>query len=263
VTDEQRVVVTVADGVADVRLARPAKRNALDPAMFRAIIAASEQVAADPAVRVVIISGEGKGFCAGLDVSLFGAVSGEGGDDGARLFEELRAVAQQVVRVWTELPVPVIAAVHGVALGGGFQLALGADLRIVAPAAELGALEIRWGIVPDMCGTQLLPPLVGPDVALDLMMTGRTITGEEAWRIGLATRVAGDPYVAAHALAAELVGRNPDALRVMKALVRESRTLTLAAGLRREVEATAPVFGTANQREAVAANLEGRPPRFS
>jgi enoyl-CoA hydratase/carnithine racemase len=262
-SDDERVIVTVTDGVADVRLARPDKRNALDPPMFRAIIAASAQVGADPSVRVVVLSGQGKGFCAGLDVSLFGAVSGERGDDGARVFEQLRAVAQQVVRVWTELPVPVIAAVHGVALGGGFQLALGADLRVVAPDAQLGVFEIRWGIVPDMCGTQLLPPLVGPDVALDLMMTGRTVTGEEAGRIGLATRVADDPYAAAHALAVELVGRNPHALRVMKDLVRTSRTLTLEEGLRRELDATAAVFGTANQREAVRANLEGRPPEFS
>jgi enoyl-CoA hydratase/carnithine racemase len=262
-TDDERVIVTVSDGVADVRLARPDKRNALDPPMFRAIIAASEQVGADPSVRVVVLSGAGKGFCAGLDVSLFGAVSGEGGDDGARLFEELRAVAQQVVRVWTELPVPVIAAVHGVALGGGFQLALGADLRVVAPDAQLGALEIRWGIVPDMCGTQLLPPLVGPDVALDLMMTGRTVTGEEAGRIGLATRVADDPYLAAHELARELVRRNPHALEVVKELVRTTHGLPLAEGLQRELALTAHVFGTPNQREAVAAHLEGRAPEFS
>jgi enoyl-CoA hydratase/carnithine racemase len=260
---DERVRVTVTDGVADVRLARPDKRNALDREMFHAVLAAADQVGADPSARVVVLSGEGKGFCAGLDVSLFGARSGEGGDDRLRLFDEIRAVAQQVVRVWVELPVPVIAAVHGVALGGGLQLALGADLRIVAPDAQLGALEIRWGIVPDMCGTQLLPPLVGPDVALDLMMTGRMVNGSEALRIGLATRVADDPYSAAHELAGELRGRNPHALRVMKGLVRTTPTFTLEEGLRHELDATAPVFGTPNQREAVRANLEGRPPRFT
>ena len=258
-----RVTVSVVDGVANVRLARPDKRNALDREMFHAVIAAAERVAADPVARVVVLSGEGKGFCAGLDVSLFGAVSGEGGADGARLFEEIRGLAQRVVGIWGELPVPVIAAVHGVALGGGCQLALGADLRIVAPDAKLGMLEIVWGIVPDMCGTQLLPPLVGPDVALDLMMTGRTVTGEEALRIGLATRLADDPHAAAHELAADLVGRNPHALQVMKDLVRTTRALPLADGLAREFTATAPVFGTTNQREAVQANLEGRAPRFS
>jgi enoyl-CoA hydratase/carnithine racemase len=242
---DDRVAVTVVDGVADVRLARPDKRNALDREMFHAVIAAAERVAADPAARVVVLSGEGKAFCAGLDVSL------------------IRGLAQRIVGVWGELPIPVVAAVHGVALGGGCQLALGADVRIVAPDAKLGVLEITWGIVPDMCGTQLLPPVVGPDVALDLMMTGRTVTGEEALRIGLATRVADDPYAAAHELAAELVGRNPHALQVMKDLVRTSRGLTLADGLAREFDATAPVFGTANQREAVQANLEGRAPRFT
>jgi enoyl-CoA hydratase/carnithine racemase len=260
---DDRVTVTVVDGVADVRLDRPDKRNALDREMFHAVIAAAERVAADPAARVVVLSGEGKGFCAGLDVSLFGAVSGEGGADGARLFEEIRGLAQRIVGIWGELPVPVIAAVHGVALGGGCQLALGADLRVVAPDASFGMLEIVWGIVPDMAGTQLLPPLVGPDVALDLMMTGRTVTGEEALRIGLATRLADDPHAAAHELAAELVGRNPHALQVMKDLVRTTRALPLADGLAREFAATAPVFGTTNQREAVQANLEGRAPRFS
>jgi enoyl-CoA hydratase/carnithine racemase len=256
---EQRVVTTVAGGVADVRLHRPEKRNALDYAMFEGILAAAEQVANDASVRVVVLSGEGKGFCAGLDTSLFAAMAEGGGAGGVM---NLRVDAPRAVRVWTELDVPVIAAVHGVAVGGGFQLALGADIRVVAPDAQLGALEIRWGIVPDMCGTQLLPPLVGPDVAKDLMMTGRIVSGEEALCLGLATRVADDPHAAATALAHELVGRNPDALRVIKQLVDLSHGLPLAEGLRREFELTGPVAGSANQLEAVRANLEGRTARF-
>ena len=120
----------------------------------------------------------------------------------ARIAGTIRDDAVRAVMVWRELDVPVIAAVHGAALGGGFQLALGADIRIVAPDAQLGVFEIRWGIVPDMCGTQLLPPLVGPDVAKELMFTSRLVSGIEAKDIGLATRVADDPRAAAFELGA-------------------------------------------------------------
>src|SRR5947199_6467116 len=192
----ERVSCTVGGGIADVRLTRPEKRNALDRAMLRAIVDASEQVAADRSVRAVVLSGEGKAFCAGLDTSLFAAMAAPD-RDGTTSTGSLRTEAVRAVRNWTELAVPVIAAVHGVAVGGGFQLALGADIRIVAPDAQLGVFEINWGIVPDMCGTQLLPPLVGPDVAKALMFTGRVITGTEAHALGLVTRLADDPRAAA------------------------------------------------------------------
>jgi enoyl-CoA hydratase/carnithine racemase len=261
----ERVSCTVEGGIADVRLTRPDKRNALDRAMFSAIIAAGEQVAADPSVRAVVLSGEGKGFCAGLDMSLFAAMAESGGssrDGTGGVAGSIRVDAVRSVRVWTEQRAPVIAAVHGVAVGGGFQLALGADLRIVAPDAQLGAFEIRWGIVPDMCGTQLLPPLVGPDVAKDLMFTGRAVSGEEALRLGLATRLAADPRAAALALATEIAGRSPDAVRVIKQLVDLSWGTSLDDGLRAEQELTEGMIGTANQLEAVRANLDQRPGVF-
>jgi enoyl-CoA hydratase/carnithine racemase len=259
---EPRVVVTVQDGVADVRLNRPDKRNALDHAMFDGIFAAADQIANDASVRVVVLSGVGKAFCAGLDTSLLSQMAGEPTTESG-LFRNLRVDAPRAVRVWTELAVPVIAAVHGVAVGGGIQLALGADFRIVAPDAQLGALEMRWGIIPDMCGTQLLPRLVGPDQAKLLMMTARTISGEEALRIGLATELADDPYAVAHELARELALRNPAGLAAIKRLVGIAQDLPFAEGMRQEYELAGPVIGTANQREAVAANLEGRPPQFS
>jgi enoyl-CoA hydratase/carnithine racemase len=263
----ERVSCTVADGIADVRLTRPEKRNALDRAMFSAIIEASEQVAADRTVRAVVISGEGKAFCAGLDTSLFAAMAARQPEpqpepEPGGVVSSLRVDAVRAVRTWTELAVPVIAAVHGVAVGGGFQLALGADIRIVAPDAQLGAFEIKWGIVPDMCGTQLLPPLVGPDVAKDLMFTGRVVTGEEAKAIGLATRLADDPRAAGLALAAEIAGRNPDAIKVMKRLADLSWATSLADGLRAEQELTEGMIGSPNQLEAVLANLEQRPGKF-
>jgi enoyl-CoA hydratase/carnithine racemase len=262
----ERVSCTVSGGVADVRLTRPEKRNALDRAMFTAIIDAAAQVTADRSVRVVVLSGEGKAFRAGLDTTLFaamaersGAPEGSGADEVAG---SIRVDAVRAVRCWVDLPVPVIAAVHGVAVGGGFQLALGADLRVVAPEAQLGAFEIKWGIVPDMCGTQLLPPLVGPDVAKDLMLTARLVSGEEAEAMGLATRVADDPRTAARELATEIAGRNPDAVTVIKRLVDRSWGAPLDDGLRAEQELTEGLIGSVNQLEAVRANLEQRPGRF-
>jgi len=262
----ERVSCAVSNGIADVRLTRPEKRNALDRAMFRAIIEAADRVAADRSVRVVVLSGEGKAFCAGLDTSLFTAMAAPPTDAGSSApgdaTDSLRADAVRAVRTWTELAVPVIAAVHGVAVGGGFQLALGADLRIVAPDAQLGVFEIKWGIVPDMCGTQLLPPLVGADVAKDLMFTARTVTGTEAQALGLVTRLSDDPRASALELAREIASRNPDAIKVMKRLVDASWTLSFDEGVREERDQTEGMIGSKNQLEAVIANLEQRPGRF-
>jgi enoyl-CoA hydratase/carnithine racemase len=255
------VAVTGDSGVAEVRLSRPDKRNALDRETFQELAAAAQRLAADSSVRCVVLSGEGKGFCAGLDVGLFSAMA-DGSSGAGELTDRIRAEAAQAVRCWVELPQPVIAAVHGVAVGGGLQIALGADLRIVAPDAQLGLFEIRWGIVPDMLGTQLLPRLVGPDVAKELMFTGRLVTGSEAHAHGLATRVADDPRSAALALAHEIADRNPRAIRVIKQLVDVAWSSSFEDGAREEHERTEGIIGTPNQLEAVRANLEQRRGRF-
>ena len=264
--DTERVTVTVEAGVADVRLVRADKRNALDRRMFQAIIEAGEQIAADRSVRAVVLSGDGKAFCAGLDTSLFAAMAERDADPDAgsssTMSTGIRVEAVQAVRVWVDMAAPVIAAVHGVAVGGGFQLALGADLRVVAPDAQLGVFEIKWGIVPDMCGTQLLPRLVGPDVAKDLMFTGRVVTGTEAQALGLVTRLSDDPRVDALELAREIASRSPDAIKVMKRLVDASWTLSFDDGVREEHDQTEGMIGSKNQLEAVLANLEQRPGRF-
>jgi enoyl-CoA hydratase/carnithine racemase len=166
------------------------------------------------------------------------------------------------VRVWAELPVPVIAAVHGAALGGGLQLALGADIRIVTPDAQLGALEMRWGIVPDMSGTQVLPKLVGIDVAKELVFTGRTVTGAKAVALGLATRVSEDPHRDASALAREIASMNPHAIRHAKRLLDLAGTVSLDDGLVEERVAMRELVGSPNQVEAVTASFEQRPPKF-
>ena len=273
-----RVTISVNEGVADVRLNRPDKMNALDGAMFRAIADAADAVRADRSVRAVVLSGEGRGFCAGLDIGSFLGGGSDGGpgdaDDGGgggssfdvlgeRPEGRIANLAQQVAYGWTDLPVPVIAAVHGPALGGGIQIALGADIRIVAPDAKLSVLEIRWGLLPDMTGVQSLVRLVGLDVAKELAFTGRFLTGAEAVELGVATRVAEDPYAAAHELAREIAGKNPHAIRGMKQLLNAAGTRPLAESLREETRLMVDLIGSPNQTEAVMAYLEKRPPTFT
>ncbi len=268
VTDTtDRVTCTVKAGVADVRLARPDKLNALDLAMFTAIVGVGEELKADPTVRAVVLSGEGRGFCAGLDLASLVAMAskGSGDHDGGvaalgRTDGRITHLAQQACWVWAELEVPVLAAVHGVCLGGGLQLALGADLRIVASDARLSVLEIRWGLIPDMIGTYVLPRLVGPDVAKELAWTGREVGGAEAVAIGLATRTAEDPRADALALAADLAGRSPHAIRAAKRLIGASLERSPAEQFAAEREEIARLVASPNQLEAIAAAFERRGP---
>jgi enoyl-CoA hydratase/carnithine racemase len=263
----ERVTVRVTDGIADVRLNRPDKRNALDPAMFEALVAAGERLKTEPGVRVVVLSGEGPDFCAGLDFTAFQAMR-----DGQRIsaLDRLppsngpaQALGQRAAYVWAELPVPVIAALRGNALGGGLQVALCADIRIVSPDARLSVFEVAWGLIPDMTGTQLLPELVGRDVAKELTFTARIVSGEEATRIGLATRVESDPLVAAFALAREIACRSPHAVRAAKRLLDLAGRADLASGFAAEQQEIRALVGSPNQVEAVTARFDKREPQFT
>jgi enoyl-CoA hydratase/carnithine racemase len=264
-----RVTVSIESGVADVRLNRPEKLNALDPAMFDALVETGTRLAADPTVRAVVRSGEGRGFCSGLDFAAFQAMADRAG--GSRVTNRLGEQpegritnhGQQAVFTWTELPVPVIAAVHGVALGGGFQIALGADLRIVAPDARLSVLEIRWGLIPDMTGTHMLRRLVPLDIAKELTWTGRMVSGEDAVKLGLATRLSDDPRAEALALAADLAARNPYAIRAAKQLLNQSGLVSQEQQFRDEARLMGTLIGSPNQAEAVTAYFEKRPPVFA
>jgi enoyl-CoA hydratase/carnithine racemase len=265
-----RVMVTrLPGGVADVRLNRADKMNALDTAMFEALVATGAELARDPSLRAVVLSGEGRCFCAGLDFSSFQSMGGgaRGDKPAANLLSRSDAsspanYAQRAAWIWTEVPVPVIAAVHGVAYGGGLQIALGADLRFVAPDAKLSVMEIKWGLVPDMSGTQTLRRLVRLDVAKELTFTGRVVSGTEAVELGLATRVATDPRAAALELAAEIAAKSPNAIRAGKQLLDASGVIPVAEGLRLEEKLQIGLIGSPNQIEAVRANLEKRAPRF-
>lgn len=237
----ERVTVSVDEGVADVQLNRPAKLNGLDLAMFEALVAAGATLAADRSLRAVVLSGAGRAFSAGLDFASFMAMRAEGRAVKDLLEREAGSpanFAQQAAYVWTALPVPVIAAVQGACFGGGLQFALGADIRIVAPDAQLSVMEIKWGLVPDMTGTQTLRHLVRLDVlkelTKELTFTGRTVSGAEAVALGLATRVSDRPLGDARALAREIAGKSPDAIRAAKRLLGRAVTATLEEGLRLE-----------------------------
>lgn len=272
--DPDRVTVTVADGIAEVRLNRPDKLNALDGRMFSSIVAAGDRVASDPGVRVVVLQGEGRSFCAGLDLASFAAMAAPGGGgagDGTvpgagsivdRLPGRPSNVFQEVAHVWHALPQPVIAALQGHVLGGGLQIALGADIRFSRPDAQLSVMEARWGLLPDMTGPQMLVRLCGLDVAKELVFTAKRISGEEAHGLGLVTHVVDDPLTAARALAAEIAGRNPAAIQGAKVLLNAAGSRPLVDSLVDESERMAALIGSPNQVEAVTAELEGRAPVF-
>ncbi len=258
----ERILIQLEGHVAHVRLNRPDKRNGLDLPMFEGLIAAGLRVGQDPSVRAVVLSGEGKAFCAGLDWAAFLAMGSEAMDRMLGRDGSLANMAQRVAWVWQEVPAPVIAAIHGAALGGGLQIALGADIRYATADAQLSAMEVRYGLVPDMSISQTLLRCVRSDVARELVFTGRMVSGEEAQRIGLVTRVCGDPVAEALGLAAEIATRSPEAVRAAKRLLSESPRMDVASSFRLETELQLGLLGTPNQLEAVQAVMTRRAPVF-
>jgi enoyl-CoA hydratase/carnithine racemase len=261
----ERVTIERRDYVAFVRLNRPEKYNALSPDMFKAIVEAGEAVRADRSIRSVVLSGQGRGFCAGLDFESFMKM-GSGENTVVDLFsrrEDSPAnYAQRTGYVWKEVPVPVIAAIHGVAYGGGLQIALGADIRLASPDARFSVMEIKWGLIPDMSGTETLKDLVRLDVAKELTFTGRIVEAEEALRLGLITRICEDPLAEAEKMAREIAGKSPDAIAAGKRLWENVRSSGTEEGLRLEEDLQRTLIGRDNQVEAVKANFEKRSPVF-
>ena len=266
---EDRVRIEIDQhGIADVCLVRGDKMNALDFAMFDALTAAITRLKVEKGLRVVVLHGEGKAFCAGLDMGRMAKLNN--GEPGAT--RDLRprghgiANAPQFVGLgWREIPVPVIAAVHGVAFGGGLQVALGADIRLVTADLKMSVMEIKWGLVPDMAGVVLMRGLVRDDHARELTYTGRIVLGDEAVQLGLATRVCADPLAEARAMAHALAQRSPSALRADKRLMNASSQVladSARALLQAESDEQVALMGQPNQLEAVRANLEKRAPVF-
>ena len=256
-----RVVMEVREGVADVRLNRPDKLNALDEGQYRAIADTIAAIGARSDIRCVVLSGEGRAFSVGIDLGrladspalrdLMPRTHGE-----ANLF-------QQSAWGWRTLRVPVIAAVHGYAFGAGCQLMLGADVRIAAPATEVSIMEMRWGLIPDVAGMALLRGLVREDHLRDIILTGRRIKADEAAAIGLVTRVADDPHAEAMAMARDIAGSSPDAVRAAKRLLNLPWETDNASLLLAESAEQQALLASANHQEAVRAGLEKRPPVFS
>ena len=274
-----RVRVDHDAGVAHVRLTRPDKRNALDGAMFQAIAQAGERLKNDLSVRAVVVSGDGPSFCAGLDFGSFQAMgsggNGSGGngaggngsqngaDIGAMVEGRITHLAQQICWVWQEVPVPVVAALAGHALGGGMQLALGADIRIAHPDTKLSMREVHWGLIPDMTGTLMLSRLVRDDVMKDLVFTGRILPASEGAALGLVTRLSNDPVADALAVAREIAGRSPEAVRGAKRLINRLSNAGAAEHFAAEREIIFKLIGSPNQVEAITANFENRAPKFN
>jgi len=225
-----------------------------------------ERLSRAAALRAVVLTGAGRGFSAGLDKETFASITAGGRAPGlAELMTRTHGIAnawQQAAYVWRTLPVPVIAAIHGVALGGGFQIALGADMRYVAPDARLAILEIKWGLVPDMSGIALMRELARADLIRELAMTGRVFSGTEALTYGFATSLHADPLAAARATAKEIAARSPDAVRAVKRLLNRASDDDAAALLLAESKEQAALIGSPNQIEAVRAGVEGRAGRF-
>jgi enoyl-CoA hydratase/carnithine racemase len=258
------VTIEKKDFVAHVRLNRPEKYNALNPDMFLAILEAGQALGRDKSVRAVVLSGAGKGFCAGLDFAAFQQM-GTGQvplDLFTRPFDNPANLAQQVAYVWKQIPSPVVAALHGVAYGGGLQIALGADIRLASPDATFSVLEIKWGLVPDMSGTQTLRDLVRLDVAKELVFTGKIVDARSAAELGLITRVCDDPLAEALDLAGTIAGKSPDAIAAGKKLLEATWHGPASEGLLQEEMLQRSVIGKHNQIESVMANFEKRAPQF-
>jgi enoyl-CoA hydratase/carnithine racemase len=259
----ERVELTIDRGVAQVRLTRPDKKNALDPDMFAALDEALTRLEGEPDLRCVVLTGSGGAFCAGLDVASFASapelipslmrpVPGRGYN-----------LAQRIAWGWRELPVPVIAALEGEVLGGGLQIALAADLRMAAQGVRLSVMEIRWGLIPDMSASQTLRWLVRSDIARELTYTGRMVDADEAVALGLVTRVTADPVAVALEMARDIAGKSPDAIRAAKQLFNAAWSEAPADALHREAQLQSGLFGKPNQAEAVTANFERRAPVFA
>lgn len=261
-TFHNRVRVEIRDHVAYATMIRADKHNALDWDMFCGLVAAARSLRKDRLLRAVILQGEGASFCSGLDVPSFAKQPLKG----LRIFLKYGIfttnLAQEVAWAWRKLAVPVIAVVHGRCYGAGMQLALGADFRYAKPDAELSIMEVKWGLVPDMSGTVTLRELLPMDVAKELTMTGRILSGTQAKELGLVTHVVDDPLAAAEQFVAELKTRSPDAIAGAKALFHRSWNASVRGAFNHESWIQLRMFLSRNQRAAARANFAKEAPKF-
>jgi enoyl-CoA hydratase/carnithine racemase len=263
VTMSDPVTVQIDDHIATVTLNRPDKANAVSLEMFDALGEAGRELAADRSVRAVVLAGTGDNFCAGIDISIFQDQGFQFDASALAPLENSPANRfQSAAYAWRELPVPVICAIRGVAYGAGLQIALGADLRYARPDAQLSIMEIKWGIIPDMAISTTIRDLLPVDRVKELAWTGRVVSGEEAYALGLVTALHDDPLTAALEMAATIRVKSPDAIRSMKRLFNTAWRLSEPEALALEADLQLGVLGKKNQIEAVMANMQKRAPEF-
>lgn len=260
----KRVTIEINNHAAVVRLNRPEKMNALDIAMFDAIIEAGEVVGKNSSVRCVVLAGEGRAFCAGIDLSNF-SPDNESSVTKQPLADRTHGIAnrfQKAVWIWREIPIPVVAAVHGVAFGGGLQIMLGADIKYIHPETKLSIMETKWGIIPDMAGTQLMRHSVRDDIIRELTYTHRIFSGKQAVEYGFATHVSESPYEDALKLATEIASKSPSAIVKAKKVLNQAPYLSPEEGLMLESVEQDEIIGKKNQMEAVFSGMQKRPGNF-
>lgn len=263
-----RISITMLeDGIADVRMTRVDKMNALDGPQWNALVEAIDQLKATPGLRVVVLSGEGRAFCAGLDLSSLQGERDPGASSaGGTLADRTKGIsnnAQYAAYGWRELPVPVIAAVHGVAFGAGSQIMAGADIRIVHPDTRIAIMEMKWGLVPDVGGMPLWRTQVADDVLREMIYTNREFNGVKAKEMGFATHVSDDPHAKAMELARVIANKNPHAIRGAKRMCNALATASDAELLQMESDEQLKVIRTPNQMEAVMSEMQKRKPNFA
>lgn len=259
-----RIDISIENHVAEVMLNRPEKLNALDLKTFEALDEAARTLDGDKSVRAVVLHGAGENFCAGIDLSVL-----QGGIDdlGESLLSAVEGSPanrfQRAAYAWRELPVPVICALQGVTFGGGFQIAMGADLRYAARDTQFSIMESKWGLIPDMAISTTLRHIVPPDLVKELAWTARVFDAEEALQIGVLTSIEEDPLAVARRVARECADKSPDAIRGIKRLVNEAWSRSEEDSLVLEAQLQLRLLGSGNQAEAVRANLENRKPNFT
>ena len=259
---KERVSISIENHIATVSLDRPDKMNALDTSMFESIVEAIDVVEKDASVRVVVLHGEGKAFCAGIDLSNFQSPDGVGREPLAKRTHGNANIFQKVAMGWRELSVPVIAAVHGVSFGGGLQIMLGADIKYIAPDTKLSVMEMKWGLIPDMAGTQLMRHSVRDDIIRELTYTNRVFSGKEAVEYGFATHISEDPLSDAFKLAKEIASKSPSAVVKAKKVLNEAPYLNVDDGLMMESVEQDAIILKKNQMEAVFSSMQKREGNF-
>jgi enoyl-CoA hydratase/carnithine racemase len=257
-----RVLLQVRNGLARVTLNRGEKYNGLDRPMLQGLVETAGRIASDRSIRVVIMAGAGNAFCTGLDFASFGKSSAALIRAGLKLPGQKTNLFQRACWVWRDLPVPVIAVLHGHAVGGGLQLALGADFRFATPDCRLSIMEGKWGLIPDMTGSVTLRELVPMDVVKRLMMTAEVFDGRQALDYGIVTGVSDDPHKDAEALAGELINRSPDALALTKQLLHRTWNKSPRRAFWTETVLQTRLLRGVNHGIARAANLAKETPTY-